>query len=433
MKHKTTFYRVVCAIALSLLSPLSHAYDFEVDGNFYTLISTSERTVAFAGTNNSGDLMIPETVTFSGKTLTVIDIEKGAFKGTDVKSVTIPRTVVNLRDYAMMNGTFEKVTLPNNMESIGSWAFAGCENLKSINIPPNIIYIAEGTFSGCTNLYDIRFPNSLIYIFPESFFDCKSLKKLRFPKKINALGYYRANWDSSSCFAGCSSLDSIIIDDSNSAIGMAQQYSSHPIRTEFEGCLISFVYVGRNIIGITPPDYSSWARLYLPNFKYVKEVVYGDSCTSMLYSYSYYYHYTTLKEDSTNLFSSSALEQVTLGKNLDKIYSYSKNDNLKNVYVRATFPQIAEGFSNYAYLYGKLYVPRGTLKAYQEADVWKEFWNIEEYDVPEYPTDIRPVSVQEDNVLVGIYDINGIKHDTPVKGLNIYRYKDGRAKKKFVK
>lgn len=379
------------AIVLSLIPLLSHAHDFEVDGNYYTLISTSEKTVRFDGTSNSGDLVIPETIMVSGKTFTIVDIKGGAFKDNKtITSVTVPKTMAEFEKIridnfkegaAMEEGSFKKVHLPDNMTYIQCNAFRNCYQLENVNIPSGVKVIEPGTFQNCKNLKEIDLPKGLTSIGVTSFKGCESLKRILIPASvIKTTEVDLFHGGNSACFNGCTSLESIIFDDSEEVITLANiggSSSSYNKIGEFLGCSIKQVYVGRDMQG-TAEDFS-YDIFRVPNFSVVNEVVYGDKCTSMLYSYLDRYH----KPKDVNLFSSSNLKRVTLGKNLDKIYSYEKCPNLMDVYVRASTPQLAEGFSNSTYIKGTLYVPMGTLKAYQEAEVWKDFWNIVEYDVKE--------------------------------------------------
>ena len=66
----------------------------------------------------------------------------------------------------------------------------------------------------------------------------------------------------------------------------------------------------------------------------------------------------------------------------------------------------AESFTNKQYLDLNVYVPKEALKAYQNAEPWKNFWNLQDFD----PTGIE--SVKSDA-------INGNHLDAPKKGLNI--------------
>lgn len=75
---------LLTAVLLSLCASVS-AYDFTVDGLYYNIVSlenlTCEITYGDNGNKYSGDIVIPETVTYNNKTLTVVGIDSYAFNG----------------------------------------------------------------------------------------------------------------------------------------------------------------------------------------------------------------------------------------------------------------------------------------------------------------------------------------------------------------
>ena len=77
-----------------------------------------------------------------------------------------------------------------------------------------------------------------------------------------------------------------------------------------------------------------------------------------------------------------------------------------------------------------LYVPEGSLVAYQTAKVWKDFFSIQGFET----TDIRPVTRDEsgDEANPVYYDLSGKRLATPRKGVNIVTV-GGKSKKVFVK
>lgn len=66
---------------------------FDVDGVNYTTIS-STTVSATGGASTLTSLVIPETVTYQGKSYTVTDIGEGAFKDCPLKEVTLPSTLL---------------------------------------------------------------------------------------------------------------------------------------------------------------------------------------------------------------------------------------------------------------------------------------------------------------------------------------------------
>ncbi len=54
--------------------------------------------------------------------------------------------------------------MPDNIISIGKYAFADCESLQEIHLPDSITSIGEYAFSGCKSLREINLPDSITSI-----------------------------------------------------------------------------------------------------------------------------------------------------------------------------------------------------------------------------------------------------------------------------
>lgn len=124
-------------LLLALLLPRTvTAHDFEVDGIYYNINGTNA-TVTYDsqyGNKYTGDVAIPETVTYGGTTYSVTSIGNYGFYGcTGLTSVTIPSSVT----------------------SIGYSAFQECSGLTSVDIPNSVITIGDGAFRDCSGLNDV--------------------------------------------------------------------------------------------------------------------------------------------------------------------------------------------------------------------------------------------------------------------------------------
>ena len=132
------------------------ASDFELNGINYTISSLTDLTVVVDGADDkeSQYLEIPETVEYKGKTLTVVSIEKQAFKGFTKLS---------------------EILLPSSLSSIGDEAFRGDSCLNSITLPQNLEYLGESIFRECKALKEIIIPNTITDIPDYAFRDCSGL------------------------------------------------------------------------------------------------------------------------------------------------------------------------------------------------------------------------------------------------------------------
>lgn len=89
------------AAALALPGISASAYDLEVDGIFYNIVSFDDMTCEVTRddeghTRYEGEVVIPGTITYNGRTLTVVRIEEEAFWEALITSITIPNTVTNV-------------------------------------------------------------------------------------------------------------------------------------------------------------------------------------------------------------------------------------------------------------------------------------------------------------------------------------------------
>lgn len=94
--------------------------------------------------------------------------------------------------------------------------------------------------------------------------------------------------------------------------------------------------------------------------------------------------------------------------------------------VPPSFKYRFDRFSNIVFLEATLYVPKGCVEAYQTADVWKNFFEIKEYDEN---AALSPVITDENVSIVKIFDVNGQCLLQPQRGINIIQYSDGSVKK----
>mgnify|MGYP004622616827 CR=1 FL=1 len=87
----------------------------------------------------------------------------------------IPNTVVTIEESAFFDSAISSVTIPNSVETIGSWAFSGCGNLRTVTLPASVTEIGEGVFGSCTNLTSVRIPASVKTIQKWTFEECEAL------------------------------------------------------------------------------------------------------------------------------------------------------------------------------------------------------------------------------------------------------------------
>ncbi|MCQ2235623.1 MAG: leucine-rich repeat protein [Bacteroidales bacterium] len=171
MKQKLT------TLVLALLAGISAwAHDFEVDGIYYVITSSTDLTVSvsYRGSSDSyysneysGAVVIPESVTYSGKTYSVTSINSGAFRGCS---------------------GLTSVVIPSSVTAIYTGAFRGCSGLTSVVIPSRVTAIDDNTFYGCSGLTSVTIPSSVTSIGSYAFYGCSGLTSVVIPSRVTAIG-----------------------------------------------------------------------------------------------------------------------------------------------------------------------------------------------------------------------------------------------------
>ena len=183
-------YIKLCLLALSAFFVQSlHAYDFAVDGIYYSITSSTDKTVSVTYksyshysyySDYSGTIVIPNEVTYNSITYNVTSINEHAFDGcTGLTSVTIPSSVTSISSYAFKGCTgLTSVTIPSSVTTIGYNAFEGCTGLTSVTIPSSVTSIGSSAFYGCSGLTSVTIPSSVTSISFYAFNGCTSLQNV---------------------------------------------------------------------------------------------------------------------------------------------------------------------------------------------------------------------------------------------------------------
>ena len=239
-----------------IFSISSFAYDVEIDGIYYNLISKGNIAEVTNGDKEySGDITIPSSIIVNEVEYSVTNIcYRSFYNCCELISVTIPNSVTNIRDYAFQYCfNLISVTIPNSVTSIGNGAFNGCTKLKSITIPNSVTNIGFFAFSSCSKLTSIIIPNSITNIEWCSFSDCSSLTSITIPNSVTSIG--------DQAFSGCSSLTSITIPNSVTVINNYAFANCSNLENVY--CYgENLFYIGNDIF---KDSYIEYATLHVPS------------------------------------------------------------------------------------------------------------------------------------------------------------------------
>ncbi|MBR2301539.1 MAG: leucine-rich repeat domain-containing protein [Bacteroidaceae bacterium] len=228
------------------------------------------------------------------------------------------------------DGIYYKVT-SNNTVSVTRKLSDNSMYVGSLVIPELVNYlgntykvtsIQDGTFDHCEGITNVILPNSILKIGEIAFRCCKKLVGITIPNSVTTI--------EGRVFSGCTNLRTVVIGNSLINIGYSM----------FQGCSgLESVKIGD---GVT----------------YIGENSFKD-CTS--------------------------LKKISIPNSVTSIggYAFMGCSALKSIYlVGTTPPEVASDcFAESQYAFTTVYVPQGSLAAYQAADTWKDFLDIQEFEV----------------------------------------------------
>ena len=174
---------------------IMNTFEFTVDGVRYSVNddNTTVTVVGYpSGSKPTGDLTIPETVTYGGISYPVTKIGVNAFRScTGLTSVTIPNSVtyIGLGAFWACSG-LTSITIPNSVTSIGRFAFDNCSGLTSVtwnakNCNNNAYY---PLFIGCTNIKTFEFASEIERIPAYLCYDLTGLTSVIIPNSVTSIG-----------------------------------------------------------------------------------------------------------------------------------------------------------------------------------------------------------------------------------------------------
>ena len=463
-----TIKQLLITVVVLLCSATASAHDFEVDGIYYNIISANDLTVAVTYKGNSydeisneysGEVIIPETVVYKSKVLKVTRIDSYAFYDCSIESISIPGSVISISNYAfnecnsltnlrLEDGT-ESLSLGYNYNDgyhVGEGLFGDCplktlylgrnlsfkndghsgyspfykSLLTSVTIGNSVTCTAKSTFYECSKLKEVHtsdlaawcgidfasananplcyaknlylndelvtalvIPDNVTNIRDYAFYGCSGLTRITIPNSVTSIGDY--------AFKDCTGLTSIKIPNSVTSIGEGAFY----------GCSgITSITIPNNVTSIGEEAFSECSNLIRVKL----------DCPEIT---NWFHNRDGWSDNGTSI------KSFVFGNNVKKLkLDFSSFKALINIHLLGETPPTvsSDNFTQSQYTDIILYVPVGYLETYQNADTWKNFWDIREEGTTETPEE----DVKKCAIPVITYNDNGLDITTETDGAEIH-------------
>ncbi len=374
---------------------------------------TAIRNYAFAYCTSLKGITLPESLE---------SLREAAFYSSDLQSIRIPNGITSIPAECFTNcGKLEEVILPENLTTIDYRAFRGCSALKKISLPESlqrieqyafassglvsfdtkrVTYMAYNTLDGCNALEEIvfgggfkKFSYSYSRVLKDGHFDNYNIRNLL------EKNYKLSGDDNYYSEPKLPNLKRIIFLDEFYLYGTTNynyRPAGNPVGAYYAlGSYdnIEYFYAGGPLKGTDTFLFRETDGLYKRKMRfgsseegkpeiywlvgtdwrsgYLSEVVettiqtleIGGTCTEVPLMYQ-------------------KIENLVLGSNITEFDTDSLQiDELKSIACYAATPPALYNYDNIpatVYTDATVYVPAGSIEAYQAVDGWRGFWNIQE-------------------------------------------------------
>ena len=268
---------------------------------------------------------------------------------TGCRNTVIPENIESIGLYAFSGcDGLTAIDLPENLQEIDGGAFEDCINISSLYIPENVRKIGYYAFQGCSGLenitvakenpvYDSRnncnaiidtknmkliagcntskIPSDISSISYGAFYGCKDIKSIEIPKSVTNI--------ESGAFQGCSGIEYLTVDSENPVYDSRSNCNAiieKESNTLIVGCKTTKILSSVEVIG----------RNAFANCSDLESIVIPDSVTKMGYwAFS----------------GCSGLKQIKLSKNLKSVTMdcFSECSALENIVIPEGITQLAAG------------------------------------------------------------------------------------------
>lgn len=210
---------------------------------------TFDQTEAYNNTL-SATVTIPQSITYSGQSWTVTEINQAAFfRVTSIKEVTLPATIGVIEQTAFFGSTLETINFPEALLYIGVSAFEGSK-LKKANIPGET-FIASTAFKSCAELNEVTIPK-VTCLGVQCFAYCTNLTSITVPASarlqeqvsLTTVSNSTSEQSGVNAFLSCYDLSSVTIEDGVKSIADGMFSYCRSIKTMDLPTSVEYIGIG---------------------------------------------------------------------------------------------------------------------------------------------------------------------------------------------
>ena len=255
-----------------------------------------------------------------------LSANEGAFYGANFTKITLGDDVTTIGDYAFYDcAKLTNIVLPKSISTIGKSAFYGCTGALELNCNiANAASSAEGAFYG-SMFTSVAVGNNVTTIGDYAFNGCDSLTEVVLGNKVNTIGAY--------AFENCSNIPTITLPNKVASIGTSA----------FKGCK------GELVVECNIPDATNASSSAFYGSSFSKITI--NNNVVKIGKYAFYdcagelvvkCNIPDASSSSYGAFYGSKFSQVTIDENVSKIgnYAFCYCGNLSSVTLSASVTNI---------------------------------------------------------------------------------------------
>lgn len=295
-----------------------------------------------------------------------------------ISAICFPDKLKTIGDNAFAHARMHTpLILPESVDSLGCDAFSNCVEIPSVTLPDNLAIIGEKAFYQCTALSEVKFGSGTKEIGAEAFSGCSQLN-IELPLSIETIGKNAFNNCSAlrsvrfgniktigeRAFSGCYNLEDI--DIYNLAAWCAMNFDNPSAQNPIYQTG-SFSVEGEKVRCLDIPE----------NIPFVSSTAFCGA-----------YNIESLVCRSPRIEREAFLSCPNLTKiclSTEEIGAQAFG-NITEIYSMTTTPPVADDTSFGTYKNVKLYVPEGSVSAYENApSCWWRFLDVFEFNAGQLP------------------------------------------------